>query len=183
MNIYIYINLYKGNETVKGMISPDIIVDQLVNNYVGYAEMINMVSEWTIYAKYLQNNLPSNGNEKEIPAMDDYNRIKIAVEDELIAEMANFISLKFNKQIAETVFASNQYDRKLPGFLLSLLKDKHIRHMFIELYNHNNNSLFLGKVIMYICNMGFAHEINNIVKEPEFLSVIDKFIQDALIKV
>lgn len=187
---------------------PKVTVKRLSDNYVGYPVMTNIVAEWLIYAKYL--NQQSNHTDKHSssnishtnastaavdPVSTDLNTngqstshkdakaihqdITSEVEILIMKEISKLIRQKFDKHVDEVILQSSN----IPTWLLEMMQDDILRSTLIQLYNSHSDSSLLGFVLKKLSKMGYHREIAHLVHQFEYLEVFNDIMVDVITRV
>jgi hypothetical protein len=163
---------------------PMTTIKRLSDNYIGFAPMANIATEWLIVAKLL-NHQPSlfkpNANPDILHEfLKQREEEKKEIGNLIMNELANMIKHKFDRNAADAIILKVS---DIPAWLLAMMKNDILRKTLIELYNMHTDSTLLGFVLRQLSRLGYQHEIAHIIREFEYLEVFEDIMIDLMKRV
>jgi len=145
---------------------PETIVQRLVDNYVGYAQMCHLVSCWLAIAKSTSSEAAlfsttqfdgtSTLNGLHVMNKPDGSGILLEAERVLIDKLSLVIRKRFNKSAADELLDKGI---EVPAWIVEMIQFNMWRKVLIELFDENRGSALLGYCLRRISKLGY-HRCN-----------------------
>lgn len=167
--------------------NPTTTVKRLSDNYVGYAPMTNILSEWLMFAKILNEDAsvvkvtPITSIAEQLQQYKlNHEKKEKEIHKMILQELSLLLKQKFDRSAADAIILQMS---DIPSWLLAMMNDEILRKTLIELYNLNSDSTLLGFVLRQLSKLGFHNEIAHIIREFEYLDVFNDIIIDIMSRV
>jgi TH1 protein len=162
-------------------------VTRLSETYVGYGPMTNILNEWLICAKIMNEDplVVKSSNNISIPEQLQHYKSRYESKQKeicqmMLQELSIIIKQKFDRVTADAIILQMS---DIPTWLLAMMNNVITRKTLIELYNLHSDSTLLGFVLRQLSKLGFHNEIAHIIREFEYLDVFNDIVVDIMTRV
>lgn len=153
---------------------PITTVTRLSDNYVGCAAKTNIICEWLILAKSL-----NRSSMASVDVQSTYDQMKKEVENLMVAETAKLVKQRYDRRADDIILHASE----IPSWLVAMMNDDIFRKTLIQLYDTHNDSALLGFALRRISKLGYHREIAHVIREFEYLEVLNDILVDMLSQV
>ena len=120
--------------------SPKSVVDMLRTSYVGHANMVQILKEWTSIAQ--GKNIESDNSSADLSG----------VEKTICEHLSTLIKQRFDKKKADSIIRTGS---EVPKWLTDMISSPIWRKMLMELLDANKGSVLLGYCLRQISSLGY----------------------------